>query len=373
MTANLKNFRMQTFRVMDSGPDDQPENNTAASIKKRHKREIARAERENRENTSAMLELRDMEDELRTLNKLFDTQHDMITRMSEIYSGEGLKEVTEHGRGYLQEALGKLAEYKIQTTEMLDRVGSTRGDVSSTPLFPFYFLNVDTDACYYPAQYEKMLEMVQRQAQVDDVRWSRLQTELASSQNLSVMIFTIFTVIFLPLSFFTSLFGMNTREWDGNFPTLGYIGEISLPLSAFMILATFVAAFNPRVQTTSQGAYRRAARLTQSAWAGVKKLQPAAARRAQERRRAEKECEARGWTETRRREREYDFWATIKKQRSNLGMHDEIPGANKNEVMTGAASGNTRGLDGPRQADRGAATAADQSLNFGGPRSWKTT
>lgn len=135
MTANLKNFRMQTFRVMDGGLDDQPENNTAASIKKRHKREIARAERENRENTSAMLELRDMEDELRTLNKLFDTQHDMITRMSEIYSGEGLKEVTEHGRGYLQEALGKLAEYKIQTTEMIDRVGSTRGDVSSPPFF----------------------------------------------------------------------------------------------------------------------------------------------------------------------------------------------------------------------------------------------
>lgn len=72
--------------------------------------------------------------------------------------------------------------------------------------------------------------MVQRQAQVDEVRWSRLQTELASSQNLSVMIFTIFTVLFLPLSFFTSLFGMNTKEWGGeddNFMSLGVIGAIS--------------------------------------------------------------------------------------------------------------------------------------------------
>lgn len=72
--------------------------------------------------------------------------------------------------------------------------------------------------------------MVQRQAQVDEARWSRRQTELASSQNLSVMIFTTFTVLFLPLSFFTSLFGMNTKEWGGeddNFVSLGVIGLIS--------------------------------------------------------------------------------------------------------------------------------------------------
>lgn len=75
--------------------------------------------------------------------------------------------------------------------------------------------------------------MIQRQAQVDEVRWSRLQAELASSQNLSVMIFTTFTVIFLPLSFFTSLFGMNTREWGDNFPSLKLIGIISRE-SAFL-------------------------------------------------------------------------------------------------------------------------------------------
>jgi hypothetical protein len=78
-------------------------------------------------------------------------------------------------------------------------------------------------------QYEKLQGMIQRQAQVDEVRWSRLQTELASSQNLTVMIFTTFTVIFLPLSFFTSLFGMNTREWGDpdKFVSLRLIGAIS--------------------------------------------------------------------------------------------------------------------------------------------------
>lgn len=136
MTSNLRKFRMQTFRevgggALGSGDDeDRLEDNTAGAIKKRHRREIERAERENRENTSALLELRDMEDELKTLERLFDTQATVLGRMLDIYSGDGLKEMTHHGRGYLQEALGKLEEYKSQTADMLDRVLVTRGDVS---------------------------------------------------------------------------------------------------------------------------------------------------------------------------------------------------------------------------------------------------
>lgn len=99
--------------------------------------------------------------------------------------------------------------------------------------------------------------MVQRQAQVDEVRWSRLQTELASSQNLSVMIFTTFTVLFLPLSFFTSLFGMNTKEWGGdddNFLSLGVIGAISRTLAGSSSINKIAnTCISPRISFT----YRR--------------------------------------------------------------------------------------------------------------------
>lgn len=130
MTWNLKKFRMQTFKDVDSEEERLAEA-SSKSIKRRHKREIERAERENRENTSALMELRDMEDELRTLMKLFETQAAALGRMLEIYEGEGLADMTHNGRGYLGEALERLAEYKTQTTEMLDRVAATRGDVSA--------------------------------------------------------------------------------------------------------------------------------------------------------------------------------------------------------------------------------------------------
>lgn len=134
MTSNLKKFRMQTFRdISVDGESDDPEENSAASIKKRHKREMEKAERENRENTSALLELRDMEDELSTLNKLFETQETAVRSMKTIYESPELKGVTSNGRTYLDEALNRLDEYKLQTKEMLRRVDTTRQDVRDSP------------------------------------------------------------------------------------------------------------------------------------------------------------------------------------------------------------------------------------------------
>lgn len=185
--------------------------------------------------------------------------------------------------------------------------------------------------------------MAQRQKQVDDVRWSRLQTELASSQNLSVMIFTIFTVIFLPLSFFTSLFGMNTFEWSGDpasaYPTLGFIGEVSLPASVAMILATLIAAFSPRVQVAAKSSWRRVRRGEARVRDWARNLEPASSRRAKERRKVEKEREEKVERERRRKERGYDFWATVRRQRT-LGTY-EIPEVNRVLVKAGTGFDST--------------------------------
>ena len=88
--------------------------------------------------------------------------------------------------------------------------------------------------------------MKQKQANVVEAHLTREQTEVAADQSRSVMIFTIFTVIFLPLSFFASVFGINAREWSGESDNLPlhtifiYMGTISL---AFIIVA-LLAAFN---------------------------------------------------------------------------------------------------------------------------------
>ncbi len=91
--------------------------------------------------------------------------------------------------------------------------------------------------------------MVQRQAQIDEVRLSRLQADLASAQSRSVLIFTVFTVIFLPLTFFTGLFGMNTKEWGGSdFMDIKKIGYITIPASFCIITIALILALSSRIR-----------------------------------------------------------------------------------------------------------------------------
>lgn len=297
MTMNLKGFRTQTYQELVAGVSgsdaetDDPDSSTSKSIKKRYKRELEKAQRENRENTSALLELRDMEDELNTLLRLFIDQEVVIEAMTGHYERPDLAPLTSNGRSYLKDALGRIKEYKATTVEMLKRVDTTKKD------------------------YEKLLEMAQRQAQVDDVRWSRIQTELASSQNLSVMIFTTFTVIFLPLSFFTGLFGMNTVEWQKDVPSLSFIGSISLPVSVALIVGTLVAAFSERVQGWFMYFYRHWKRGMKWWRDKVESMTPAAAKARRERKLAARERQERLEEKRKRERRAYDFWGAVRKER----------------------------------------------------------
>ncbi|KAI3316983.1 hypothetical protein HD806DRAFT_516300 [Xylariaceae sp. AK1471] len=321
MTSSLKEFRRQSYKkTHDESDSEDPDDNSPEAIKKRHKREVERAERQNRDNTSAVLELRDMEDELHTLQNLFTEQRDAIKAMKASYDKGALHSFTECGSGYLNEALARLEEYEKQTHDMITRVDATRKD------------------------YEKLQEMIQRQAQVDEVRWSRLQTELASTQNLSVMIFTTFTVIFLPLSFFTSLFGMNTREWGEpeRFVSLRLIGAISLPGSAFLIGITLVAAFNGRAQRLLKICWRaiRACfkiplhALVDHTRHQLARLEPETSKQSAEKRRQIRELEEKRLR--RGRERGYDFWGRVRAERVT---EYEIPEVNRKKPMGGRLAG----------------------------------
>ncbi|PNY28985.1 Uncharacterized protein TCAP_01099 [Tolypocladium capitatum] len=341
LTSSLKEFRTVGFR--DKALDYEPIENKARSIRARHKEEGLRAEEENRDNTSAVLELRDVEDELQTLLHLFERQSKVIASMSTIYARPELRDLTTGGRVFLVEALKRLREYAHQAEEMIQRVRATRDD------------------------YDKLLQMAQRQAQVDEVRLSRLHADLASAQSRSVMIFTTFTVIFLPLSFFTGLFGMNTREWGGgNNVDLQTIGTIALPTSFLLVVGSMAIAFSTTVRTFLRWlgrGYGRAMR-----WVYLTLWRPVLVRllhllRLRGRRRAAEDREA-----ARRRmalEREVsDFWERHRLEREK-GYH--IPEVNRKKAAavasggSGSGSGSANGTFGVRMrgaGTRGAGTRA---------------
>ena len=79
-------------------------------------------------------------------------------------------------------------------------------------------------------QCSSLLDMRQKQANLDESRLARAQMDATAAQGRSIIVLTIFIMIFvsldsphksahsvdllqLPLSFFTSLIGMNVRDW----------------------------------------------------------------------------------------------------------------------------------------------------------------
>jgi hypothetical protein len=89
--------------------------------------------------------------------------------------------------------------------------------------------------------------MKSKQADLVEAYSARKSNQVAMKQNQRVLIFTLFTIFFLPLSFFTSLFGMNVRDWsdDPSNKTLRSVITLTGSISAVIIIIAIVFAFGP--------------------------------------------------------------------------------------------------------------------------------
>ncbi|KAN0096257.1 hypothetical protein V8E51_015062 [Hyaloscypha variabilis] len=97
-----------------------------------------------------------------------------------------------------------------------------------------------------------LLALKQQQAGVVEARESVKQGEESLRQGRSIMLFTIVTIIFLPLSFFTGVFGMNATDLTGSSgPGLYNWGDIfrfMIPISALIITCSLLLAFSKLVR-----------------------------------------------------------------------------------------------------------------------------
>ncbi|CAD6571283.1 MAG: hypothetical protein ASARMPRED_004452 [Alectoria sarmentosa] len=199
---------------------------------------------DNRKDLDALLELRDIEDELNTIDKLIKEQQSCVLEMIRQYRDLNARHFKGfNGINFLCDIDQFLTEHKEQLDGML------KGAQAAQKAF------------------KELLDMKQKQANIVEAHLAREQTEVAADQSRSVMIFTIFTIIFLPLSFFASVFGINAREWSGqpgnentSLPTLHeiftYMGAISL---AVIVIALMVA-FNRHARRLSYKVWKFSAK-----------------------------------------------------------------------------------------------------------------
>ncbi|OKP10792.1 hypothetical protein PENSUB_3612 [Penicillium subrubescens] len=214
VTKSFKRFRNRGFvnRPADFDRTSEGKNMTAAQRDARDRQTARR----NRDDLSVLLELRDIEDELSTILKLLDQQDTVIKSMMKYFDRNGC------GIVFLDAAQMRIDEYRTQIGEMKENSHLAQKAV------------------------ETLLDLKQKQANVDEAKMARWQAEETQNQSRSLMVFTIFTVIFLPLSFFTSLFGINVREWSGTPEnlTIAQMLEIAAPASFAIIGIALLMAFS---------------------------------------------------------------------------------------------------------------------------------
>ncbi|KAJ2900760.1 hypothetical protein MKZ38_002251 [Zalerion maritima] len=93
------------------------------------------------------------------------------------------------------------------------------------------------------------LGLKQQQDELTQAWRAEVQARENVTQSRSIMVFTVVSVIFLPLTWVTGIFGMNTMEFaDGNRVTLSNQFAVMFPLSASVIIIAMVVAYSSQAR-----------------------------------------------------------------------------------------------------------------------------
>jgi membrane protein YqaA with SNARE-associated domain len=94
------------------------------------------------------------------------------------------------------------------------------------------------------AELRDQMDLKQKQANVSEARSSRKQAEASARHGRIILLFTVVTIIFLPMSFLTSWFSMNANDLNNGKLDLGFIAAIIFPISIAIAVFALALAFS---------------------------------------------------------------------------------------------------------------------------------
>ncbi|KAI1756205.1 hypothetical protein F4782DRAFT_550101 [Xylaria castorea] len=137
--------------------------------------------------------------------------------------------------------------FKLRANECQDRVVSHVKDLESLRKTA---KNTADDVLH-------LLTMKQQQASVVQAWQAVKQSDETIKQGRSIMVFTLATIVFLPLSFLTSVFGMNNYEFGNNNWSLRQQLKYIFLISAGVVLVSLLFAFSAWIRAWIWSLYSR--------------------------------------------------------------------------------------------------------------------
>ena len=145
------------------------------------------------EETTLLGEIKDIRDELDMLSLVFEHQEQILP---------GIKETIQ--------AIGEEAKWTAAVVQKFRKIFSDHDKLLSHPRKDIQRMDRQAKRMY--SSIRDLLDLKQKHANAIEARYAREQADGASRQSKTLMVFTIVTVIFLPLSFIAAFFAINMDE-----------------------------------------------------------------------------------------------------------------------------------------------------------------
>ncbi|KAI2605506.1 uncharacterized protein GGS25DRAFT_505349 [Hypoxylon fragiforme] len=182
--------------------------------------------------TSLLAEIKDIRDELGIIAVILDAQlatlEDFELQLTEELRGDGSnRRATDAAVGEIR----KRGREQVRGLEMRQK-DIWRMDHQAQSLYD---------------NLTDLLDLKQKHSNALEARFAGDQAVIAAKQGQTIMVFTIVTIIFLPMSFIAAFFAINLREWqEGDALSIPYVSKymfgiglgISIPLIAMAFAVT---------------------------------------------------------------------------------------------------------------------------------------
>ncbi|KAK3680843.1 hypothetical protein B0T22DRAFT_434949 [Podospora appendiculata] len=209
-------------------------------------------------------EVKDIIDELKIMLHICITQREMIKRfckhVEQICDPEGLWRIGGGGGSGLAEDRFKFDQadgahmhkknqfqwFRVKSLELLSEVDDHIDELEG----------LKTSAEDMAQNANDLLVLKQQQASFVQAWESVKQAGESVRQGQAVMMFTVVTIIFLPLSFMSSIFGMNNLDFGSGSWTLGNQFKLMFPVSVGIIVVSVAVAFSKYLRAVFWCAWR---------------------------------------------------------------------------------------------------------------------
>ena len=178
--------------------------------------------------TELLTEIKDIRDEIQMIRSVLSSQLGILPGVAELIQCE---------------IQGGPREKKTDEWWEVERRRDEQKKLLATSIADLRRMDEQVTLIYH--SLTNLLDLKQKHANAFEARFAREQASLTARQGQTIMVFTIVTIVFLPMSFIAAFFAINIRDFphaaDGSSAlTLGYVSKymfgiglaISLPLIA---------------------------------------------------------------------------------------------------------------------------------------------